>query len=233
VLAGTGVLLALVLPLLTPLRSAAFALAVLMAVAALNLVLWQRANLVLPLAAALLMISALFALNMSYGFFVEARAKRQITRLFGQYVPPELVEVMSRHPERFSMQGESVSSRCCSATCAGSPPFRRAGPKVLVQVMNEFLTALSQVIHRHQGTIDKYMATVLWLSGGAGRRRQPCAQCRTRRPGHALGHAGDAAAVRRARVAAASGGVGVNTGRMTVGNMGSAIRVAYTVMAIR
>jgi hypothetical protein len=41
------------------------------------------------------MIALLFALNMSYGYFVESRSKRQFTELFGQYVPPELVDKMA------------------------------------------------------------------------------------------------------------------------------------------
>ena len=63
-------------------------------------------NLVLPLASGLVMIVLLFALNMAYGYFVEARGKRQITGLFGQYVPPELVDEMAKNPENFSMEGE-------------------------------------------------------------------------------------------------------------------------------
>jgi adenylate cyclase len=232
VLAGTGVLLALVLPLLTPLRSTALTLAVLTAVAALNLFLWQGANLVLPLAAALLMIATLFALNMSYGFFVEARAKRQITRLFGQYVPPELVEVMSRHPERFSMQGESRELTVLFSDVRGFTTVSEGlDPKVLAQVMNEFLTALSQVIHRHQGTIDKYMGDCIMAFWGA-----PVADASHARNAVLAGL--DMLSTMQALHAqfAARGwpplqvGVGVNTGRMTVGNMGSAIRVAYTVM---
>ena len=50
----------------------------------------------------MLMIVTLFMLNMSYGFFVESRAKRQFTGLFGQYVPPELVDEMSREPRTIS-----------------------------------------------------------------------------------------------------------------------------------
>ena len=44
---------------------------------------------------------------MAYGFFVEARSKRQLTGLFGQYVPPELVDEMARNPEKFNMEGRA------------------------------------------------------------------------------------------------------------------------------
>ena len=53
------------------------------------------------------MILALFALNMTFGYFVESRAKKQITGLFGQYVPGELVDEMAKNPGTVSMEGES------------------------------------------------------------------------------------------------------------------------------
>ncbi len=232
VLAAAGLLLAMVLPLLTPLPSTLLTVAVLAAAVGLNLSLWEHANVVLPLAPTLLMIAALFALNMSYGFFVEARAKRQITRLFGQYVPPALVEVMSRHPERFSMQGESREMSVLFSDVRGFTTVSEGlDPRVLAQVMNEFLTALSQVIYNQRGTIDKYMGDSIMAFWGA-----PLPD-----PGHARNAvlAGlDMLAAMQAlqpRFAARGWpalqvGVGVNTGRMTVGNMGSEIRVAYTVM---
>ena len=43
----------------------------------------------------------------SWGYFVESRSKRQFTELFGQYVPPELVDEMARDPERYSMEGKN------------------------------------------------------------------------------------------------------------------------------
>ena len=46
----------------------------------------------LPLAASVPMTAVLFVMNMAYGYFVESRSKRQFTELFGQYVPPELVD---------------------------------------------------------------------------------------------------------------------------------------------
>ena len=102
-----GLSMALLLPLLNPLKSLLVTVAVLIAVLAGNLVVFHFGNLVLPLASGLVMISLLFALNMSYGYFVEARGKRQITGLFGQYVPPELVDEMAKNQESFSMEGES------------------------------------------------------------------------------------------------------------------------------
>jgi adenylate cyclase len=87
-LAISGLAMLLVLPLLNPFRATLVTGVAVAVVLATNIAVWEYGNLVLPLASGVLMILLLFALNMSYGFFVESRAKRQITGLFGQYVPP-------------------------------------------------------------------------------------------------------------------------------------------------
>ncbi|MGH7342339.1 MAG: CHASE2 domain-containing protein, partial [Candidatus Rokuibacteriota bacterium] len=98
-----GVALAILLPLLTPLRATLVSVAALAAAVALYLSFWENVDIALPLASSLLMVTGLFALNMSYGFFVESRSKRQLTTRFGEYVPPELVDVMAANPGRYSM----------------------------------------------------------------------------------------------------------------------------------
>lgn len=104
-------------------------------------------------------------------------------------------------------------------------------PKALSALMNEFLTPLTEVIYKHRGTIDKYMGDCIMAFWGA-----PLAD---------PAHAGNAirAAIEMQQVLRdlqphfrsknwpeIKIGVGLNTGRMSVGNMGSKIRLAYTVM---
>src|SRR4030095_6173687 len=120
-------------------------LAALFGVLGLNLLAWTQANLVLPLADGALAIALLFALNMSYGFFVESRAKRQITGRFGQYVPPELVDEMSKNPDHFSMEGESREMSVLFTDVRGFTTISEGfDPKQLTQLMNEFLTPLTR-----------------------------------------------------------------------------------------
>ena len=61
----------------------------------------------LPLASAIFMLIMAFALNMGWGYFVEARKRRGLANLFGTYVPLQLVEKMLEHPARYSMRAES------------------------------------------------------------------------------------------------------------------------------
>jgi adenylate cyclase len=97
--------------------------------------------------------------------------------------------------------------------------------------MNEFLTPLTEIIYKHRGTIDKYMGDCIMAFWGA-----PLADA-----GHARN--GVLAGLEMQRTLKAMQpefkarnwpevriGVGLNSGRMSVGNMGSRIRLAYTVM---
>ena len=231
-LLASGLAMALLLPLLTPLKSLLVTVFALAVVVVFNVVVFHFGNLVLPLASGITMIGLLFALNMSYGYFVEARGKRQITGLFGQYVPPELVDEMAKNPEHFSMEGESREMTVLFSDVRGFTTISEGlEPRELSQLMNEFLTPLTEVIYRHRGTIDKYMGDAIMAFWGAP-LPDPL------HPRHAvLAALGMQAALRRlAPQFRARGwpeiriGVGLNTGRMSVGNMGSKVRLAYTVM---
>jgi adenylate cyclase len=228
----TGLLLALLLPVLTPLWATALTIGVLTFSVIFNLMVWQLANLVLPLASSLLLITAIYVLNMSYGFFVESRGKRQLAGLFGQYVPPELVDEMARNPEAISLEGESRELTVLFSDVRGFTTISEGlDPKQLTQLMNEFLTPMTHIIHHNRGTIDKYMGDAIMAFWGA-----PLAD-----PQHAS-HAVKAGLEMIAGMTKlqeqfkAKGwpeikiGVGLNTGEMTVGNMGSEFRMAYTVM---
>ncbi len=227
-----GGALSLLLPLLSPIRATLVAGATLGALVGIDFWVWQADNLDLPVAHGLMLIAGLFALNMSYGYFIESRTKRQITSLFGQYVPAELVEEMSRSPETVSMESDSREMTILFSDVRGFTSIsERLDHRELSQLMNEFLTPFSHVIYRHRGTIDKYMGDCIMAFWGA--------------PLHSRDHARDAvlAGLEMLRVLndlqgrfKARGwpelkiGIGVNTGRVSVGNMGSEVRVAYTVM---
>jgi adenylate cyclase len=127
-----------------------------------NLYYWQVQSLVLPLASGLVLVSALFVLNMSWGFFVDSRAKRALARLFGQYVPPELVDEMAQDPSAYSLAGENRQMTVLFSDVRGFTTISEGlTPEQLTQLMNEYLTPMTQVIHRHRGTIDKYMGDAI------------------------------------------------------------------------
>jgi adenylate cyclase len=228
-----GVALAIWLPFLTPLRATLVSAATLAAVTALSIGVWLEADIALPLATILLMTFALFALNMSYGFFVESRSKRQLTTRFGEYVPPELVDVMAANPGKYSMEGRNEVLTVLFTDIRGFTSIAEGlDPRSLSAFMNEFLTAMSLVIrNEHRGTLDKYVGDQIMAFWGA-----PVADALHARQAVAAGLAMLAALPKLNREFRARGwpevriGVGINTGPMRVGDMGSRIRRAYTVM---
>jgi adenylate cyclase len=194
--------------------------------------IWYYGNLLMPVTNCVAMIASLFALNMSYGYFFESRTKRQITGLFGQYVPSELVGEMAEHPESLSMEGESREMTILFSDVRGFTTISEGlDPKELTLLMNEFLTPLSRIVYKHRGTIDKYMGDCIMAFWGA-----PLPD-----PTHARNAMLAGIEMQEALKALQPRfkergwpeihiGVGVNTGRVSVGNMGSEVRVAYTVM---
>jgi adenylate cyclase len=221
------------LPFLTPLRAVLVSAVVLAAVTALSIGVWLEADIAFPLASILLMTLALFALNMSYGFFVESRAKRQLTTRFGEYVPPELVDVMAANPGEYGMEGRNEILTVLFTDIRDFTSIAEGlDPRSLSAFMYEFLTAMSLVIRNdYRGTLDKYVGDQIMAFWGA-----PVPDPQHARQAVAAALAMLAALPKLNREFRARGwpevriGLGINTGPMRVGDMGSRIRRAYTVM---
>jgi adenylate cyclase len=227
-----GGLLVLLLPLLSPLRASLLTVATLATMLAFNAWLWASANLVLPLAASLLLIILLYALNMSWGYFVESRSKRQFTELFGQYVPPELVDEMARNPESYSMEGRNAELTVLFADIRSFTTLSEGmAPKELAYLMNDYFGAMTDVIRTQRGTLDKYIGDAIMAFWGA-----PVDDAEHARHAVLTALAMQQAVAALAEPFRARGwppvhiGIGINSGTMTVGDMGSPVRKAYTVM---
>jgi adenylate cyclase len=153
--------------------------------------------------------------------------------MFGEYVPRQRVAQMRESGQRFSMEGESreltvlfCDVRDFTALSENLPP------RELSAMLNAYLTTMTQIIHDHlDGTIDKYVGDSIMAFWGAPEPN----------PEHARG-AVEAALAMQARMPSLaedfarrgwpkfSIGIGINTGTMSIGDMGSKFRKAYTVL---
>lgn len=230
VVVGVGLLLGL--PRLSPPQAVVLAVLMSALVTIINLAAWTGVQLVLPMAASFLLVAMLLALHLFFGYFVEHRAKRRLATLFGQYVPPELVDEMSRDPEHYTMEGRSAELTVLFADVRGFTALAETlPPDELAQLMNDYLSAMTDVIRAYRGTLDKYIGDAVVAFWGA-----PLAD-----PQHAR-HAVEAALAMQAALSgvnqhfasrgwpALQVGIGINTGTMVVGDMGSRHRRAYTVL---
>ncbi len=227
-----GLTLAFVLPFLSAVRAVLLTAVVAAAMVALNVAIYANADTVLPLASTLLVTVFIFAINMVYGYFVESKTKRELEGLFGSYVPPELVEEMSRDPRAYNMEGRSEELTVMFSDVRGFTTISESlQPKDLAVYINDYLTAMSLIIQSHRGTLDKYIGDAIMAFWGAPVPEQMHAQL-----------AVETALEMQQQVAVLNEqfrarkwpdmqiGVGVSTGVMSVGDMGSKIRRAYTVM---
>jgi adenylate cyclase len=231
VLAGGA--LALLVPALSAFWATAAAAGGAALLAGFNVLAWREAGLALPLAALLLMIACIYTMNMAYGYFVESRTKRQVTEVFGQYVPPEVVDRIVADPGRYGMEPREAELTILFCDVRGFTGIAEAlAPEALREYINAYLTDMSAIIReQHRGTLDKYIGDAIMAFWGA-----PLAD-----PDHARNGVLAALAMQRhcavlnERFRARGWpplriGVGVNSGHVRVGDMGSRVRRAYTAM---
>ena len=225
-------LLALLLPRLRAASAMAVTLALGVALVVLDQWLYRRHGLALPLASALLLTALVYVGITGWGYVVEGARRRSLTRLFGTYVPPELVAQMARDPQRYGMQAENRELTVMFCDMRNFTQVSEAlPPEELRALVNRFFSAMTQEIRTHRGTLDKYIGDAIMAFWGA-----PVADA-----DHAL-HAVQAALAMTARMDELNRelcgrglpeiglGIGINSGLVCVGDMGSDIRRSYTVM---
>lgn len=228
-----GLLLSFALPVLAPAWAVLLASTVFISCGWLNWYAYTEHDLVLNVFICLLLVATLFVLNLAWGYFFEFRKGRALVTRFGEYVAPELVEKMAEDPQAYNMDGESRELTVMFVDVRGFTTISEGlSPKELREYINLYLTAMSEDIRSsHQGTLDKYIGDAVMAFWGAP---VPFADHASRAVATSL--LMQASAARLNRDFQARGwpelkiGIGLNSGLMHVGDMGSNIRRAYTVM---
>lgn len=232
ILTLAGFLLAFGLPLLSAPRAVMLSVGVLFAITAINTWLYLAFGLVMPLAAAIVMNLTAFGLNMSYGYFVETRSKRELAHLFGTYVPPELVDEMVKDPAGYSMKATNRELTVMFCDMRGFTKMSETmEPTQLQELLTGVFSKLTGIIRANRGTIDKYMGDCVMAFWGAPVETAEHAHLAVKAAMEMAHAVRDINIDHRARNLPEIGiGIGLNTGLMCVGDMGSDIRQAYTVI---
>ncbi|MEM7359867.1 MAG: adenylate/guanylate cyclase domain-containing protein [Pseudomonadota bacterium] len=227
-----GVVLSLLLPRLSALWGTITFIVTAGATVWINWFFWADKLMILTLAPILLIISMLYILNMVVGFFSESQARRMTQKMFGLYVPPEVVGEISDSTDIFSLKPEKreLTVLFCDIRDFTSIS-ENMDPEKVSEWLNDFLTPMTKIIHKHGGAIDKYMGDAVMAFWGA-----PIADAEHAR--HAVQAALEMSEyvhtlnneLRARGELEIAVGIGVNTGVMSVGNMGSEFRMAYTVV---
>jgi adenylate cyclase len=166
------------------------------------------------------------------GYFIETKKRNKLGQIFGQYIPAELVAEMSQTEHDYSLVAQSKELTVLFSDVRGFTTISESmEPEALSELINEILTPVTKAIHHNKGTIDKYIGDAIMAFWGA-----PIDD-------HHHAHNAVKAALEFMPILdvinlefAQKGwpkidmGIGINTGNMNVGNMGSEFRMAYTVM---
>jgi adenylate cyclase len=179
----------------------------------------------------LAMAIALFG-GTAYRYFVEDREKRKVKRLFGRYVSKDVYDQLLEHPERAELGGNRREMSVLFSDIRGFTSVTEKGdPEQLVAQLNEYFSRMVDIVFRHKGTVDKFVGDMVMALFGAPLDDPQHAE-------HAVAAAVDM--VRELgelnRKWAAEGraaldiGVGINSGDMIAGNIGSASIMSYTVI---
>ena len=228
-----GGVLSVALAMLAPLPSILLVLLTAALTMGANYYLYSEHDLLLNVAVLIILVAFLFVFNLAWGYFFEFRKGRALVSRFGEYVAPELVAEMAENPDNYNMDGESRELTVLFVDVRGFTTISEGlSPKALREYINLYLTAMSEDIRdSHRGTLDKYIGDAVMAFWGA-----PVAF-----PDHASRAVAtallmQASAQRLNQDFIARGwpplhiGIGLNSGLMHVGDMGSKIRRAYTVM---
>lgn len=231
-----GVTLAFSLPLLKAHVAILSSVAVVVVLLAMNWWLYLAHGVVLNLAPVLMMAVTISMVNVGYGYLVTSRSRRELIALFGTYVPPELVQEMIKDPDNYSMQAKSDELTVMFCDMRGFTGMsEQLDPLELQILLNQVFSELTRLIGANRGTVDKYMGDCVMAFWGAPVESPTHAKLAVKTAlemTQALGrinqaHKANAPAHANLNIAL---GIGLNTGQMYVGDMGSNIRRSYTVI---
>ncbi|MDX2471050.1 MAG: adenylate/guanylate cyclase domain-containing protein [SAR324 cluster bacterium] len=167
-----------------------------------------------------------------FQYFGEEKDKRFIKGAFGQYLSPDVINALVSDPSALKLGGEKKELTCLFSDIQGfSTISETLSPEELVELLNQYLTEMTKIILDHGGTVDKFEGDAIIAFFGAPlpqkdhavraclavvEMQEKLAQMRDTWKGQGKNEL-------YARI-------GVNTGPMVVGNMGSAQRMDYTIM---
>jgi adenylate cyclase len=205
--------------------------AMLAGVLAINLWAFQR-GLWFDLFAPLLALLVLYAVVMLYKYFIGDRQERRLRAAFKHYLSPALVDQVARDPTLLHLGGEQKELTVLFADLRNSTGLgAKLPPAEFVGLLNEVMETMTEVLFAHDGMLDKFTGDGLVTVFGAP-LPQPDHALRACRA--ALAMVGELAPVQarwaRPDLPPVDIGIGINTGRMMIGNMGSKERFAYTVI---
>lgn len=230
-----ALLLGFLLPRLSIIKSIILTIGLILVYMVGSQVLFETKNIIFIYSTALMQIGITFALIIAYRVITEQKEKKYIRQTFSKLVDKSVVDELLKDPERLKLGGEKKIVTVLFSDIRGFTTITEKMPsEALVKHLNEYLEAMTNIVMKYKGTLDKYVGDEIMAFWGA-----PVPQ-----EDHAL--LACKAAVEMMVVLkqlnevwvnlkpdpkpALDIGIGLNTGSMHVALMGSSSRMDYTLI---
>lgn len=218
----------------SPLATILIGVGFIVAVAGGTVVLFVLTRVFLGITAPLVSLLLIFITLTVMRFLSEAREKSYIRTAFGRYLSGAVINELLADPDKLSLGGEQKELTAFFSDVRGfSTISEQLTPADLVTLLNAYLTAMSDIILEERGTIDKYEGDAIISFFGApisyaDHPARACAAALRMKRTEAL--LNERFAAEKAAPGPLLTRIGINTGEMVVGNMGTANKMDYTIM---
>jgi adenylate cyclase len=179
-------------------------------------------------------LGSMFVLVTVFRYATEEKTKRQLRKAFQLYLNPEVMEEMLEQPQNLQLGGKEMELTVLFSDIRGFTTIsEKLSPKALVHLLNEYLSPMTDIVFRRRGTLDKYIGDAVMAFFGAPVQTELHAAngCDTALEMiEALHRMREKWRIDDPSLPAVDIGIGINSGPMVVGNMGSSQRFNYTVM---
>lgn len=201
-----------------------------------NNLIWIHTGLILSVILPILLTLLIAIVNIIYGYLFETRRREHLKEMFGQYVPAKHIDEMLKTSSNFALRGED---REMSVLFADIRNFTNISEgmeaSALVEMLNTYFTPMTEIIFNHNGTIDKYVGDLLMAFWGAPLHDPDHAKHAIEsalKMQQTVTHFGELLAHQKIKKEwpKIKIGIGINSGMMSVGDMGSRYRRNYTVL---
>src|SRR5215813_5146447 len=179
-------------------------------------------------------LGSMFVLVTVFRYATEERDKRRLRKAFQLYLNPEVMEEMLEQPHNLQLGGKEMDLTVMFSDIRGFTGIaEKLSPTALVQLLNEYLSPMTDIVFRRRGTLDKYIGDAVMAFFGAPVQTDLHAAngCDTALEMiEALKRLRERWRIEDPLRPEVDIGIGVSSGPMVVGNMGSSQRFNYTVM---
>ncbi len=232
ILLGIALFLGLVISKATMIKSIIFTLAFSLVYVIASMALFDTANVVYIFATPLVQIGTTFSAITAYRVLTEQKEKKYIRQTFSKFVSHTVVDELLAHPEKLKLGGDKKILTVLFSDIRGFTTISEAlTPEALVDHLNIYLQAMTDIVIKFDGTLDKYVGDEIMAFWGAPIPQDDHAllACKTAiemmEVLHRMNDAWRAEGKPPLEI-----GIGLNSGEMVVGNMGSTSRMDYTLM---